>query len=219
MPDTKKLLPVTEEQRAEVTKWLGDFAKSRENPEFFKVLDVARRVAGTGSLGLIRYIVLVEGKGSPDSNYLLDLKEAAGSSLVPALEKKQPRWTTEAQRVVELQQRCQAMPMAFLNAIRADGRSYVLRGLQPTEDRVSLAKAHRGGAVEDVLKQMARLAAWMHLRAAGRQGSAIADELVEFGRKSKGRKRPVDVARECAERVRRDWETYARAYDDGAFRV
>jgi len=37
---------------------------------------VARRIAGTGSLGVERYVLLIEGKGSPDGNYLLDLKQA-----------------------------------------------------------------------------------------------------------------------------------------------
>ena len=32
------------------------------------MLDVARRIAGTGSLGVERYAILVEGKGSPDIN-------------------------------------------------------------------------------------------------------------------------------------------------------
>ena len=72
--DGKHALQATDAQRERVTKLIGTFAASQENPDFFKVLDVARRIAGTGSLGLERYIVLIEGKGSPDANFLLDLK-------------------------------------------------------------------------------------------------------------------------------------------------
>ena len=38
-----------------------------------------------GSLGLDRYVVLVEGKGSPDGNYLLELKQCQPSALLPRL--------------------------------------------------------------------------------------------------------------------------------------
>jgi uncharacterized protein (DUF2252 family) len=57
------------------------------------VLDIGRRIAGTGSLGVERYVVLVEGKGSPDRNYLLDIKEAKPSAMAPHLARlgiKQP---------------------------------------------------------------------------------------------------------------------------------
>jgi uncharacterized protein (DUF2252 family) len=57
------------------------YASARPDPAFFEVLDVAHRIAGTGSLGLERYVVLIEGKGSPNGNYLLDLKQSLASSL------------------------------------------------------------------------------------------------------------------------------------------
>lgn len=72
--DGKKALPVGDAQRADIEAFLARFAQTQPNPEFYTPLDIARRIAGTGSLGLERYIILVEGKGSPDANYLLDLK-------------------------------------------------------------------------------------------------------------------------------------------------
>ena len=61
------------------------FAATQPNPKFFEVLDIACRIAGTGSLGVERFVVLVEGKGSPDGNYLLDIKEAKPSAMIPHL--------------------------------------------------------------------------------------------------------------------------------------
>ncbi|MGZ5237441.1 MAG: DUF2252 family protein, partial [Caldimonas sp.] len=79
--DGTKALPSTEQQRAAVNDFMTAFALTQPRPDFFRVLDVARRVAGTGSLGVDRYVILVEGRGGPDGNYLLDLKHATPSVL------------------------------------------------------------------------------------------------------------------------------------------
>ena len=83
--DGQRALKASKAQRDQVKEFMAAFAATRPDPGFFKVLDVARRVAGTGSLGVDRYAILVKGKGSPDGNHLLDLKQALPSSLVPQL--------------------------------------------------------------------------------------------------------------------------------------
>jgi uncharacterized protein (DUF2252 family) len=92
---------------------MEEFANTQHNPTFFKVLDIARRIAGTGSLGLERYVILVRGRGGPDGNFLLDLKYQLPSSLAPFVHIKQPLWTCEAQRVASIQRRAQAIPRRF----------------------------------------------------------------------------------------------------------
>jgi uncharacterized protein (DUF2252 family) len=221
--DGKKALPVDQADRAKATAMVEEFAKQQPNRDFFEVLDVARRIAGNGSLGVERYVILVEGKGSPDANYLLDLKKATPSSLAPHLKKvSQPAWVSQAHRVVELQSRMQAMPMAFLHPIAHRGKaSYVLRGLQPSEDRVSLDAKHNTLAqIDVVLREMGRIVAWAQLRSAGRQGSAIADELIDFGA-SRRKWQPdlLDAAEHAEEQVMQDWKTYRKAYEDGELKL
>jgi uncharacterized protein (DUF2252 family) len=214
--DGGKALPVSELQRDRVEGFMAAFAISQRQPAFFKVLDVARRIAGTGSLGVDRYVILVEGKGSPDANYLLDLKEALPSSLAARVKIKQPKWTTEAHRVVELQRRLQAVSMAFSQPVIMGDKSYVLRGLQPTEDRVALDRTeHSFSQIEKTLATMGRVVAWGQLRSAGRQGSATADELIEFGLGRKWRPKLLEASEDCAGKVFKDAETFAVAYDDG----
>jgi uncharacterized protein (DUF2252 family) len=199
-------------------KLVAAFAATQNNPGFFEVLHVARRIAGTGSLGVERYVVLVKGKGSPDGNYLLDLKLAPVSSLVPHLKKiKQPAWPSNAHRVVGLQRRMQAVSMAFLHPIVDGKSSYVLRDLQPSEDRVTLDVRHTGlDQVRDVIGEMGQMMAWAHLRSSGRQGSAIADALVDFGASAKSWRRDLlDAAHQCAAQVEADWKVYCEAYDAG----
>ena len=218
--DGKHAMPVGPAERKRVTKMIGASAAARPDPAFFKVLDVAHRIAGTGSLGLERYVVLVEGKGSPDGNYLLDLKQSRPSSLVPHLKSPQPAWRSHAERIVTTQQRMQAVPMAFLEPVVRRKRSYVLRGLQPSEDRVELYESDLAfDKVRDVIEDMGRIVAWSQLRSSGRAGSAIADELIAFGR---SRKRwhadLVASARRCARLVRKDWAAYCSAFDAGVLR-
>ncbi|MBB5470856.1 uncharacterized protein (DUF2252 family) [Paraburkholderia sp. CI2] len=216
--DGKKALPVSDEQRAAVAQFMQQFAVTEPNPEFYRSLDVARRIAGTGSLGVDRYVILVEGKGSPDGNYLIDLKEALPSSVSAHVTATQPKWQTEAQRVVEVQRRNQAVSQAFLHAVEFNQRSYVLRSLQPSEDRVALAdwdgKLPR---LEAVINSMAELSAWAHLRSGGRQKSAIADDLIAFGSRRDWQLPLIDLATQCEAQVAADWKAYCEAYDRGTF--
>jgi uncharacterized protein (DUF2252 family) len=216
--DGVKALPASDRQRARIESFVRVFAGTQPNPGFFEVLDVARRVAGTGSLGVERYIVLVEGKGSPAANYLLDIKQAIPSALLPHVPTTQPAWRSEAERVVTVQGRMQAIAMAFLHPVTIDGQCYILRGLQPSEDRVALK--HWNGKLrrlEDVLTTMGQVAAWDQLRCSGRVGSAIADELIDFGQQAAWRQELLDGATQCAETARSHWRIYAEAFDHGYF--
>lgn len=214
--DGKKALPALTAQRERVVEFMHGFAKHEPEPGFYRVLDVARRIAGTGSLGVDRYVILIEGKGSPDGNYLLDLKQTLPSSLLPRLRTAQPAWPSEADRVVAVQRRAQAMPVAFLRSVSFRGAPYVLRALQPSEDRIRLDQI--GGdmkQLEPLIATMARMVAWAQLRSAGRDGSAIADELMDFGRRKKWKAPLLAAAQDCAIQVRKDAAVFDAAYDDG----
>jgi uncharacterized protein (DUF2252 family) len=179
--DNKRTAPVSSEERLLVESLMKSWANKQQNPEFFKLLDVGVRIAGTGSLGVKRYVLLVKGKGSPDGNYLLDLKQALPSSLTPYLKLSQPQWVNESQRVVAIEKRMEAMPQAWVSAVEMEGEPFVLRGLQPTQDKVSLDRWNgKLRRLEKVLKTMGEITAWNQLRSSGRQGSAIADELISW---------------------------------------
>ena len=217
--DGRRALPVTDKQRDKVAALIDSIAAREDKPRFYRVLDVARRIAGTGSLGVDRFAILVEGKGSPDGNYLLDLKQARPSSLAPYLQLRQPQWPTDAARVVAVQTRMQAISPAFFRAVSMGRKSYVLRGLQPTEDRLALADWRgRLERLEGVLQTMGKLVAWAQLRSSGRDGSATADQLIAFGEKQRWQASLLGLAKRCTKQVQRDWKTYCKAFDKGAFR-
>ena len=212
----KHLFPLTVEQIKQLRCFMEQFASRQSNPAFFECLDVAGRIAGLGSLGVERYAILVEGKGSPDHNYLLDLKQAPGSSLQPYLQWSQPAWPTPAGRVVAVQRRVQAVSPAFLHAVTLAGKAFVLKALQPQEDRLELErwKGHLQ-RLDTVLVTMSQSVAWGQLRSAGRQGSAIADEWIAFGARQDWQAPLLDYAQAYSKQVQEDWKTFRDACKQG----
>ena len=216
--DGAKALPVSKDQWVRIADFMAEFAKTQPNPEFYSVIDVARRVAGTGSLGVERFVILVTGKGSPDANYLLDLKQALPSALARRVKIEQPQWSSEADRIVSVQRRMQAVSLAFLHSVLVADESFVLRALQPSEDRVTLRASRQNTAeLGQLIQTTGRLLAWAQLRASGRAGSATADALVDFGTRRKWRAKLLEASDEIAAQVRSDARTFNAAYDTGAF--
>jgi uncharacterized protein (DUF2252 family) len=211
--DKGKAFPASDHDKARVLAWLSDYASHKENPGFFKVIDIARRIAGTGSLGLERFAILIEGKGGLDGHYLLDLKESIPSALAPYTPVKQPKWRSESERVAVVGARMQAVPPSFLEAVELDGKPFLLKGLQPTQDRVDLegAAAHPK-QLNHLMCQFGGLAASAQLRASGRQGSANADALIAFGSDTKKLGALVDLAVHMTDQVEKDWKTFAEQY-------
>jgi uncharacterized protein (DUF2252 family) len=218
--DGRRTLTVTDAERSLVTATMDGFAASQPDPEFFRVLDVARRIAGTGSLGVARYVVLVEGHGSPDRNYLFDLKRAGPSTLGRLFKTLQPRWDSDADRVASVQHRMQAVTAAFLHPVTHAGQPFVLRAMQPSEDRLPFQRFDpQNEQFENAIAMLARCLAWAQLRSSGRQGSASADELIAFAGKKKWRRQVTLAAMAMAEQVAADWTSYADAYDTGRFKL
>jgi uncharacterized protein (DUF2252 family) len=213
--DGERALPASRAARAKVRRFMQGFGRAQGQRQFFEVIDVARRVAGTGSLGVERYVVLVGGKGSPDQNHLIDLKfalpSAPGRNLPAALRRRQPRWRNEAERVVAVQKRVQAASPAYLTAIEIEGRAFVLRELQPLEDRLDLRQLAIESEFESALQTMGKVTAWAQLRSGGRQGSAIADDWIAFARKGTWIKRVARYSRDYLDVVERDWREFKTA--------
>ncbi|HLO47196.1 MAG TPA: DUF2252 domain-containing protein [Kamptonema sp.] len=211
--DNKRTAAVSSKEESSVQSLIKNWAAKQNNPDFFKVLDVGVRIAGTGSLGVKRYVILVEGKGSPDGNYLLDIKQATPSSLTPYLNLSQPKWANEAERIVAIQKRMEAMPQAWVSAVEMEGEPFVLRGLQPTQDKVSLdqwnGKLRR---LEKVLKTMGEITAWNQLRSSGCQGSAIADDLIYWAENaSQWQSYLLDYAQAYFDKVEANYQEFSAA--------
>lgn len=185
-------------------------------PEFLNLLDVAHRVAGNASLGCARFALLVEGRGSPRGNFVLDLKAAEVSATAHWARLKQPNFGGEAGRVVHVQRLLQAISPALLSPVRVGRRDFVLKELQPSLDRLDLAaldaKARR---LRRVASTMGAVCAWAHLRSAGHHGAASREALQRFV-SVRGWSSQVDVLARGATRALLDaYRQYGEDYDAG----
>ena len=111
--------------------------------------DAAWRVAGTGSLGLTRLVVLAEGRRG--ALWLFDVKESPSG----------------AGRVVAALRSALPAPPFGLGAIRVLGRSLVARALMPGETKLE-AQVLQGAGQGPALHHLGVLAGQVHARTAAR---------------------------------------------------
>jgi uncharacterized protein (DUF2252 family) len=105
--------PLRRELKAHMQTWLH---VDENSPYNYKVTDAVFRLAGTGSLGLERYELLLLSSNKVGEKYmLLDMKQATASSLAPYIEIPQPDFLNPAARVAEIQCRMQNRPPALLS--------------------------------------------------------------------------------------------------------
>lgn len=106
-------------------------------------------------------------------------------------------------------------PLAW---VCGDLHPYLLRALQPAEDRLSMTGSRQSlSELEQVIGTLGRVVAWAHLRSAGREDSVSTDELIDFGRRKKWMDLLLDASQQCALQVAKDAAAYNQAWDEGVF--
>ena len=189
--------------RARARRKFESWARRQPDPGFYRVLDLCGRIAGTGSLGLERYIILVKGKRQP---VILDMKAAAPEAARAFLRVRQPAWPSEAARVATVQHFMQYVPIARLSWINTAPVSYIVHALQPAEDRIVVSELSAADH-EEFIRQWARLVASAHLRSGGWKGSANLDALIGYGRSldRRAQRRLLSAARRAGSALGRAW--------------
>jgi uncharacterized protein (DUF2252 family) len=216
LTDGVRALPLPPDQRAaiadQVHQWAARQFETPAQHQFYEVEDAAYRIAGTGSMGLARYVLLVRGKGGANGHFLFDLKAAQPSALLPFVAQAQPHWATEAQRMIAVQQRVQFASPALLTSLEIEGNSFIIKQLQPSADKMdlSLCQGHPG-RLGKVLAQFAHIVASGHLRASGRQGSAPADGLIDFAHQTDWLDPLLTYVRAYARQVQQDYSEFVAA--------
>lgn len=162
--------------------------------------DVAIRIAGTGSLGLERYCVLCYNK-KKDKYYLIDVKEAKASCYSGLVKVPQPSFGSEAKRIRNVGAMLQFNAPAYETTISIGKKSYLVRELQPTEDKMDMADFKNDiEGLTGVGCGMATLMAYAHIRSSGHLGSSTADELMAFAKKKDWQKTILQLTGELARR-------------------
>jgi len=190
-----------------MVKWLKN---DGDSPYNYKAVDAVFRLAGTGSIGLKRYAILLKTLNEEGEKYMLvDMKQAAPSSLKPYLKIKQPNWNSEAERVIAIQKRMQNRIPALLSTTIFKGEPYIIQEMQPYEDSINfkvIKEEYRN--IFQVIDDMAMLTASSQLRASGREGAGTADELIAFGQNTKWQDFVINYALQYAGKVKTDYLTF-----------
>jgi len=140
--------------------------------ERFRLVDVARKVVGVGSVGMRAWMMLLTGRDGSDPLFL-QIKEASESVLEPYLSKSE--FSNSGQRVVEGQRLMQASSDIFLGWLRAeqtfDGvpRDFYVRQLWDWKTSVDLDTVLPEGLV-----LYAEVCGFLLARAHARSGDRIA---------------------------------------------
>jgi uncharacterized protein (DUF2252 family) len=215
--DNKRLFKLDPSLKKELTSfirlWLRKNHKNR-----FTVLDAGFRIAGTGSIGVKRYVFLLRNTENPKKFLLVDMKQATRSSVQPFSDVQQPAWENDAERVVAVQRRMQNVSPALLNAAIFKNECYVIKEMQPTADKIDfLLIKDKYKYIARVIEDMALLTASAQLRSSGRQGSAIADDLIAFGKDVHWQQSVIDYASAYAKQVKKDFSNYSKDFKKGIF--
>ena len=207
---------VSDSERELVLRLLADFRKRFTTDEtkngFFDVEDVCGRVSGIGSMGRLRYIVLLVGKGSKEArNGLLEFKEALPS----AYDTYRNRDTDasalvrRAERVITVQKESQASPDPYLGWASDGPHSFQARQRGPNEDRLRFARLAEAD-VEEALKVQGSILARVHARSAMR-AVGPSNPLAELADTDAFCQRVLAFALAYADLVRRDWQQFVGA--------
>ena len=217
--DNKRLFKINKELKKELMGHIYDWTLQDDKKGYeWNVVDAVFRVAGIGSLGVKRYVYLLESTGIKRSYWLLDMKQCRPSCLGPYVKIRQPAWSTEGERVINIKFRLQNVSPALQSCTSFQGDSYIIQEMQPTSDKIdfNLIK-DRYADVEEVIRDMAMLTASAQLRSSGRQGSSITDELIAFGNTAVWEPQILEYGLNYAKQVKSDFGQYVLDYRNGFF--
>jgi uncharacterized protein (DUF2252 family) len=153
---------------------------------FYRPVDVAFKVVGTGSVGLRDYCVYFEGNG-PDDPLFLQIKEEAASSYAPYLPDAHPP-RHNGQRAALGQRAMQLQSDPFLGWTQMGGRQYLVRQLNDHKGSIEINDLSGEGLLA-YAEVCGELLARGHARSGDAavisgylgSGNAFADALGEFG--------------------------------------
>src|SRR5262249_1953327 len=132
---------------------------------------VCGRIAGIGSMGRLRYVLLLEGKGSgEDRNVLLEFKESRPSAydVYRNRETGPEALAGRAERVAAVQRASQAASSPHLGWAADGGMSFQAREIGPHDGRVDFKALKSPAVFEGVVRVQAAILARTHGRAAMR---------------------------------------------------
>ena len=212
-----KLLVIEAEEKKQLIKAFTVWF-STTHFKGYKVTDAGFRIAGTGSIGVKRYLFLLEKESNPQQKKMIDIKQVFPSCLLKFIKLKQPDWENDADRIVSIQEMMQHVSPAFLSSFSYKNDWYVVKQIQPTSDKIGIVKTPgQNKKVTDYVADLAVLTASAQLRSSGRYQASTADELKAFAQDDSWVKVITDWSIQYAERVKKDHAVFYKAWKKGYF--
>jgi uncharacterized protein (DUF2252 family) len=206
-----------QELKAHVNEWIKT---SSDGPYNYEVISAVFRLAGTGSIGVKRYLFLLKSTNTKNKYLLVDMKQARKSSLSPYFDVQQLNWENEASRVIGIQQRMQNVSAALLSTTVFRGDAFIIQELQPVKDSINfkvLKDQYRD--MYQVIDDMAALVASAQLRSSGMQGSGTIDDLMAFGKDQEWQEKVISYGKKYASVVDKYFKQYKKDFEAGKFKV
>lgn len=170
--------------------------------DFYRPMDVAFKVVGTGSVALRDYVVLMEGR-SPEDALFLQIKQEVLSTYAPFL--KVMKFDNQGQRVVEGQHRIQPLSDLLLGWSKIGKYDYLVRQLNDHKGSLDIENMKGKG-----LSSLAQVAGELLARGHARSGDALA-LTGYFDSGERLQKSIVKFARAYAQQVHRDFAAFQAA--------
>jgi len=179
----------------------------------YRIVDIARKIVGVGSVGTRCWIIFLTGNNSDDPLFL-QVKEAQPSVLEPFLDRSSSH-TDHGRRVVEGQRLIQGAPDIFLGWGELDGIHFYVRQLRDMKGGVEFDP--KTVKLEN-MPQYSSLCAWALALAHAKSGDAAmiagyagnSEELDEA---------MVNFAFAYADQTEKDFDTLAAAAKNGKIKV
>jgi uncharacterized protein (DUF2252 family) len=183
-------------------------ADRRQLLQKFRIVDMARKVVGVGSVGTRAFMVLLQGRDNSDPLFL-QVKEATRSVLEDHLPKS--RYENPGERVVQGQRMMQAAPDIFLGWTTGvqDDRFYYWRQLRDMKVSAVVETMSPVG-----LTLYARMCGWTLARAHARSGDPVA--IGEYlGPQNDFEKAIASFSESYAQQNERDYQAFVQAVANG----
>jgi uncharacterized protein (DUF2252 family) len=183
--------------------------------EQYRVVDLARKVVGVGSVGTRAWIMLLLGKDGNDPLFL-QAKEAQASVLEAFTGKAE--YANQGERVVAGQRLMQAVSDIFLGWDRVVGFDGITRDFYVRQLRDGKASVDPSTMIPRGMAQYAMVCGWTLARAHARSGDRIAIASY-LGSGDRFDRAIASFAEAYADQNQRDHELLARAVKDGRIQV
>jgi uncharacterized protein (DUF2252 family) len=212
MPPVLMRIPLNSDASAVIDKLLSDYRNTLAHDRAqlirrYHVVDFAHKIVGVGSVGLLAFVVLLQGRDENDL-LVLQAKQAVSSVLEPFAGKSAYKFSGE--RVVVGQQIMQAASDVFLGWVRGPrGRDFYIRQLRDMKFSIDPSAFTESTILAYAIATGRALA-----RAHARAGDPIKINAY-LGASAKFDKAIKDFAFSYADQVEKDFAEYAKAIAEG----